>query len=129
MERLTNTEERICAEVMQQIEKKRIATARLVTASYGGLLIFGIAALVPAFRYAAATAAQTGFSDYISLITTDGSRLIGSFGSLTMSLAESAPIMGGVIILALLLACVYAAKKLSTALPLVTAGMHAPVRI
>jgi len=107
-----DVEQHIMGCVMSRIAKRRMARARMATAFHGTLVVGAIAFLFPAIGYTAAQAGQSGFLQYVSLIASDGLRLAGTWPSLIMSLAQSAPIMGSIISLALVVLVAYAARKM-----------------
>ena len=99
--------------VMARIAKRRIASFRAAAALHGSVLLAAIIGLIPAFRYASASAAQSGFSQYISLIASDGGSLIAYWKQFSLIILESAPLVAGAIMLGILLIVAYTARKMA----------------
>lgn len=87
-------EERVLVTVMRKIARRRLIRARAAFALHGSLIIVTLALALPLARWVAAAAASSGFTEYVSLIVSDGARLTGSWYPLALSLAESAPLLG-----------------------------------
>ncbi len=92
--------------VMGRIARARTLRARLHAGLHGGLILGAIAAFVPAVNALTARAARSGFSEYLSLIWSDGGSVFGSWKAFALSIIDSAPILeiGVVIALALVVA-------------------------
>ena len=105
--------ERMVNRVMERITKRRIARARIAVFAHGLLSLAAVIALVPAFQYAFASAAQSGFSGYLSLIVSDGGSLAAYWKDLGLTLMESAPIAGCALVLGILLVLAYNARKIA----------------
>ena len=103
--------ERMVNRVMERITKRRIARARIAVFAHGLLSLAAVIALVPAFQYAFASAAQSGFSGYLSLIVSDGGSLAAYWKDLGLTLVESAPIAGCAMVLGILLVFAYNTRK------------------
>lgn len=97
--------------VMVRVNRRRLSRARIAAALHGLLSIAAIVALMPAYRYLASRAAASGFSAYLSLLEPDGSALAHSWQAFLLTLVESAPIAGFVLILGILLVLAYGARK------------------
>lgn len=79
--------------------KVRIARARTVKnrvhiSLHGAVAAGSIALLITAIQYTSAEASHTGFYSYISLLVSDGRYLASSWKELSITILESAPIMG-----------------------------------
>ena len=101
--------------------------ARIAASLYGFAGLCGIVLIVPAFQYMAIGASQSGFLDYVSLATSDWANLAGSWKLLLMSLAESVPIVGSVLVLSALFVLVYSIKKLVRDINIINTYRHATV--
>jgi hypothetical protein len=111
--RLDGLEKRVRQAVMKRIVRRRLMAARM-WAAWHGLLIFAAAvAFVPALEYTLARSASSGFNYYMSLFALDGAHLAGSWSSLVLSLAESAPVLDGIFMLAALFVFAYSARKMA----------------
>ena len=97
--------------VMTRIAKRRMAAARVWAVFHGLISIAAIIALVPAYQYMAGSAATSGFSAYLSLLASDGSSLIHYWQAFSLTLVESAPIAGCVLVLGILITFAYGATK------------------
>lgn len=117
--------EKMAAEVMRRIARRRLARARAAAALYGAAVIAGAALVVPAWRYAASAAAQSGFFQYASLALSNWSDLAGSWGALLQALAASAPIAGISLVLAAALVLAYSIKRLVADIPAIRAYRNA----
>lgn len=82
--------ERICA----RIDHARIVRDRLHITAHSIIIVSSIALFIPALQYASTEASTSGFYDYLSLIISDGSYLLSSWREITLSILESAPLMG-----------------------------------
>ena len=102
----------LCEAVMERIARRRVSQKRWSIVTYSGLFLAAIGLLVPAWQYALERAAASGFADYLSLLTSDGFQLLGSWHALLLSLAESAPVLGLVAVLATAVAAIYSVRQL-----------------
>ena len=94
MNRLSPREANICESVMNKIAQRRIMHARVKSGLYGFFLICAILAVIPSADLLITRAVASGFTQYISLILSDGGSLAGSWGVLAMSIVESIPVAG-----------------------------------
>jgi hypothetical protein len=100
--------------VMSRVAERRATRARIWAIFHGLLSIAAIVALIPAYQYLADSAASSGFSAYLSLMASDGSSLLHSWRAFGLTLAESAPFAGIVLVLGALLVLAYGARKTAT---------------
>jgi hypothetical protein len=103
--------ELIIKEVMTRIAERRVRQARLWGALHGLISLGALVALVPAYQYLSHSATASGFSAYLSLMASDGSALAHSWQSFGLTLVESAPIAGCVLVLGILITLAYSARK------------------
>jgi hypothetical protein len=91
--------------VLQTITKqeKRATQARLWFLS--SLLFVSAVGLIPAFEMLLNNLAQSGFSEYFSLIFSDGGSMLTYWKELSFSLAESLPVMSIILTLSTLFVC------------------------
>jgi uncharacterized membrane protein YhaH (DUF805 family) len=106
-------EERLCGTVMKKIAMRRVHKARAAVVVHGGLVLGAMLAFWPALSYAAARAADSGFSGYVSLIVSDGLQMAGAWKPLSLSLAESIPLFGSILVVATLFIFAYSARKMA----------------
>jgi hypothetical protein len=92
--------ESVADRVMARVARRRLILARLSAAGYGLLACACGGLLLLAASYTASIAAETGFSQYLSLVISNGADLAGSWSSLMLSVVESAPVMGALALLA-----------------------------
>jgi hypothetical protein len=83
----------LVAVVEKQINHSRIVRARFHASLHGLFILSAGVAFIPAINSLTASAYQSGFSEYMSLIGSDGLSILGSWKALALSLAESAPIL------------------------------------
>lgn len=79
--------------------KRRQAKIRIAYASFAGAV--SLVASIPALQYCISSFTETGFWQYLSLLFSDGGVAIIYWKELLLSLAESLPVLGSAIILAL----------------------------
>ena len=103
--------ESLISSVMTRIARRRQIRARISMAIHGLFSIGAIIALVPAYQYLSGSASASGFSAYLSLVASDGSLLAHSWQAFALTLAESAPIAGCVLVLGILITLAYGATK------------------
>jgi ABC-type microcin C transport system permease subunit YejE len=87
--------------ILGRIERARVMRARLHASLHGMFILAAVIAFVPTINSLMASAAQSGFSGYISLISSDGIAMLGSWKSFILSVVETAPILEIGIVLAL----------------------------
>ena len=114
--------ERIINTVMKRVERSRIIRARISTAMNGLVAILSLAAFVPAIGYLMGTAAQTGFFTYASLLISDTGSVAYSWNTFLVSIADSAPLMGIIAVVTVVL--VLAASARSLARSMASLSMH-----
>jgi hypothetical protein len=98
---------------MKRIARRRLMTARAWAAWHGLLIFVAAVAFVPALQYTLARSASSGFNYYASLFASDGAHLAGSWNSLALSLAESAPVLDSIFVLAAFFVFAYSARKMA----------------
>ena len=87
---------RILACVAQAAER----SLRAYRILFGALSVVSAALMVPAASFAAREFSQSAFASYFSLLFSDGGMALANWKDLTLSLAESSPIIGVTLILA-----------------------------
>jgi hypothetical protein len=87
--------------IESRIRRSRAVRARIHAGLHGALLIAAVTAFVPAVNGLMADAANSGFSAYISLVSSDGAAVLGHWRSFMLSVIETAPIFEIGFILAL----------------------------
>ena len=85
------------------IREKRVILLKLWSLSFVGLASLGL--LVPAFEMLFNDFAHSGFYEYFSLIFSDGGLMLSYWKELSLSLAESLPIMSIIYTLSLFFVC------------------------
>ena len=104
--------ERIINTVMKRVERSRIIRARISTAMNGLVAILSLAAFVPAI----------GFFTYASLLVSDTGSVAHSWNTFLVSIADSAPLMGIIAVVTVVL--VLAASARSLARSMASLSMH-----
>jgi len=97
---------------MRMISARRAARARVAVAISLAGAACAAAAFVPAWQYMSEIASQTGFADYVSLAISDGASLAGAWQVMLLSLAESAPLLGWALIVAVAMVFSYCVRRL-----------------
>jgi hypothetical protein len=105
--------ERIINTVMKRVERSRIIRARISAATNGLVAILSLAAFVPAIGYLMGTASQTGFFTYASLLISDTGSVAHSWNTFLVSIADSAPLMGIIAVVTVVLVLAASARSLS----------------
>lgn len=90
--------------IMLRIAEERRRRVQMRTAVFGVLSLVALAALVPAWRELNSEITQSGFSQFASLIFSDGAALAAYWQDFAFSLLESLPVFGMVAVLGVLLA-------------------------
>ena len=121
----SGAESRIADIVMQRIAARRLAKARTAAALYGSTTLLGIGLLIPAVSYTVSLAQQSGFTSYLSLLASDGTSIISYWKPFTLSVVESAPIIGSALVLAALLVAGYSLMKLVSDITTIRSHRHA----
>lgn len=99
------TANRMAETVMQKITEARFRRARLTAGLYGAASLLGLGLFISSISYTYSFALDSGFAQYLSLIATEGAGLAGSWKAVILSVLESAPLMGAMLILAAILVC------------------------
>jgi hypothetical protein len=91
-------------QIMTEIGKRELRRERLMLASslFGGCA--SAVTLVEALKYSAGAIAGSGFSEYLSLIFSDGGSLVAYWKEFLISLVESLPLLGITLVVASVLA-------------------------
>jgi hypothetical protein len=97
--------------VMSKIARFRLRRARIAAACHGILGLGTLLAFVPTIEYTSARAVESGFPQYLSLLASDWKNLAGSWSSFFLSLVESAPLLGGIMSLMLIVVFIYVSRK------------------
>jgi len=121
----SEAEQRLASRVMQRISARRLAKARFAATLYGVTTILGVILVVPAISYTISLAEQSGFMSYLSLIVSDGASLASTWKPFVLSLLESAPVVGTVLVLASVLVFGYSLMKLVSDINLIKSYRHA----
>ncbi|HEX7724544.1 MAG TPA: hypothetical protein VF438_02290 [Candidatus Paceibacterota bacterium] len=108
----SEAQSRVSAQVMQRITARRMAHVRTAATLYGLTTLLGMVLLVPAISYTVSLAQESGFMSYISLLVSDGADLLSWWRPFVLSVLESAPIVGTVLVLAAILVCGYSIPRL-----------------
>lgn len=88
--------------IFSRIQARKILLAKIRLAVFGSSLLFSLIAIVPVLKYLSAEFYESGFYSYLSLIFSDSSVVFQNWKEIILSLAESAPILGIAIFLAVI---------------------------
>jgi hypothetical protein len=80
--------------VLERIEVRRRRAARMRISLFGIVGLAAVAAFVPAWRELSAELAQSGFTQFLSLLFSDASALFTYWQDFALSLMESFPAAG-----------------------------------
>jgi len=105
--------------VMNRISHTRIVRARWHFALHATSILVAIFAFIPAINSFNTSASHSGFSNYISLFSTDWSYMINSWKSFGLLLIESMPIIETVAIVGLVLIIANSLQRSKTFIPLI----------
>lgn len=97
-----NLPEGLTQAVLWQIEMERRRIARFRFVGMGAVAGLSALAMVPTAQYTMAEFYQSGFYQYSSLLFSDGGSALSYWKELTLILAESAPLLGITLSLALI---------------------------
>ena len=86
--------------ILARIDQKERQTAQVRVVAFSVVSLISIAALVPAINYFAGDFNQSGFSQYFSLLFTDGGTAMIYWKDFALSLLESLPIISTATLLA-----------------------------
>jgi hypothetical protein len=98
-------------EIMAKIYIIQERRVRIRASLYGLTTIVSLASLYPAFELLATKANESGFSEYVSLVGSDGTGLLGSWKDFLFSVVESAPMLEISLVLGIVLAFAYSLRK------------------
>jgi hypothetical protein len=87
-------------------------TTQIKMWSLSSILFVSLIGLVPAFQMLISDLAHSGFYEYFSLIFSDGGSMLAYWKELSLSLAQSIPVMSIVLTLSLFFVCFLSLKYL-----------------
>jgi hypothetical protein len=97
-----NPPEGLSASILLRIEMERHRIARVRFIGMGAVAGLSAVAMIPTAQYTMAEFYQSGFYQYSSLLLSDGGSLLLYWKEFTLTLAESAPLLGITLSLALI---------------------------
>ena len=100
--------------VVQRIEASQIRDLRLRAGAYGSLVVLALGAAIPSIQYLLRAFSESGFSQYASLIVSDGSYALAHWRELAFSITDSLPINAGMICIAVALVFIVSLKRAMT---------------
>ncbi|MEN9912824.1 MAG: hypothetical protein RLY66_232 [Candidatus Parcubacteria bacterium] len=80
--------------ISTRIVRARIVKNRISVSLHGAVAVGSMVMFVTALQYTSTEASQSGFYDYMSLLVSDGRYLISSWKEVSITILESAPILG-----------------------------------
>jgi len=98
--------------IWQMIVRRDQKMTRLKLWTFTSIGLISLAGLVPALKVLSNDLAQSGFSEYFSLIFSDSGLILSYWKELIFSLAESLPVMSMIFTLSLLFICFLSLKHL-----------------
>ena len=94
-----------------RIVRARIVKNRIKISLHSAIAAGSVVMFVTALQYTSAEASQSGFYDYISLLASDGKYLLSSWKEISVTILESAPIMGATFSLGALIILTNAVRR------------------
>lgn len=95
---------RLYDSVLLRIDVEARHASRLKFAVFAPLAFLSSVAVVVSFQYMARETAQSGLSEYLSIIFSDGGTILSYWKEFLVSLVESAPVFGATLFLGAVLA-------------------------
>lgn len=92
--------------IFARIDREAHRASLIRLAIFLPLVFVSSAAVVASFQYLARETAQSGFSEYFSILFSDGGTLLSYWKEFLISLAEQAPVFGATLFLGAILALV-----------------------
>lgn len=89
--------------VLSKIKLQESRTAKNKSLFFGVTSLLSVAALVPAIQFTIQEFSQSAFYSYLSLAISDGDLIIKYWKEFSLSLVESAPLLGITLMLAVIL--------------------------
>ena len=102
---------RISTGVMNRVHHTRLIRARIRFAIHGTITLGASLTLVPTIHYAITEASQSGFTEYLSLALSDSSTVFNNLKIFSLSIIESAPMIGSIACLTILAIIIYSGQK------------------
>jgi hypothetical protein len=99
--------------IFSQIQRKQVRLVRQKLVWHTLLLVGCIVALIPGWRYFITDFSQSGMQQYLSLLFSDASLVLRYWQDFILSLAESLPIISGVVILAIIFILLDSLKRIA----------------
>jgi hypothetical protein len=97
--------------VWARLTKEQKRRAKIHLAAFAILDSFALVGLVSSIIYLSNVFSQSGFGQYLSLILSDSNLLVSYWQELTLSLAESLPVLGFIAFLAVIAVLIWSFMK------------------
>lgn len=94
-----------------RIVRARIVRNRIRVSLHGAVAVGSVVMFITALQYTSTEASQSGFYEYISLLISDGKYLASSWKEVSITILESAPIMGAALSLGTLIILTNAIRR------------------
>ena len=101
--------ERICTTI-ERAETRRL---RARAALHASIMMASIIGFVPALTYLIDRFSRSGFSEYLSLASSDTSYVFHNLGSFALSLADSLPVSASIMTIVIVLVSLYSMSRLA----------------
>ncbi|MBP6858247.1 MAG: hypothetical protein KBC33_00230 [Candidatus Pacebacteria bacterium] len=102
---------RLVGRIESRIVRARVMRNRARISFHGIVATGSIVMFITALQYTSAEASQSGFYDYASLLISDGKYLISSWKEVSVTMLESAPVMGAALSLGALIVLTNAIRR------------------
>lgn len=101
----------LAGRIGSRIVRARIVRNRVRISLHGAVAAGSVVMFVTALQYTSAEASQSGFYDYVSLLVSDGKYLVSSWKEISVTILESAPVMGAAFSLGALIVLTNAVRR------------------
>jgi len=103
--------QKMVSRINANIEHHVIIRSRAKALAYGLLTMTTLLIFIPVFQYTNTQAISAGFYEYVSLFSSDSLYMIQNWKITTLSILESLPMLGTILMLGIILVSIYAFKK------------------
>ena len=94
-----NPPERLYSSILKRVEKEKKRYLKIKLFFHSAIALISFSAIIPSFIYMSGSFTQSGFSQFVSLIFSDGATIISYWKDFALLLAESLPIFSIIVLL------------------------------
>jgi len=103
--------DRILRSVICRVERFEVTRSHRKSVLYMVVSMVTLVALIPAIYYIYESISMSGFGQYFSLISSDGSYMLTNWQEFVLSMASSLPLTGAMVSLFILFVTMYAMRR------------------